>query len=167
MRLEHIALQVSEPAAMADWYVTHLGFGIRRRSDEPAVVRFVADGSGSILFELYHSAKAAVPDYGRMDPAVLHVAVLSADLPADVARLVAAGATLVSGPEAIRGDQFAMLRDPWGLPLQLVLPRPADAGVISRVGRAQRAPPGNRRMRRWWGSLLDPPYHFSTFRSGT
>ena len=121
MRLEHIALQVSEPAAMADWYVTHLGFGIRRRIDEPAVVRFVADGSGSILFELYHSAKAAVPDYRRMDPAVLHVAVLSADLPADVARLVAAGATLVSGPEAIRGDQFAMLRDPWGLPLQLVL----------------------------------------------
>ncbi len=120
MRLEHIALQVSEPAAMADWYVTHLGFGIRRRSDEPAVVRFVADGSGSVLWELYHSAKAPVPDYGRMDPAVLHIAVLSADLPADVVRLVAAGATLVSGPETIRGDQFAMLRDPWGLPLQLV-----------------------------------------------
>ena len=120
MRLEHIAFQVAEPAAMADWYVTHLGFNIRRRRDEPAVVRFLADGSGSILFELYCSAKAAVPDYGRMDPAVLHLAVLSADLPADVVRLVAAGATWLSGPEAAGGDQFAMLRNPWGMPLQLV-----------------------------------------------
>jgi len=120
MRLEHIALQVAEPAAMADWYVTHLGFSIRRRRDEPAVVRFLADGSGSILFELYCSAKAPVPDYRRMDPAVLHLAVLSADLPADVARLVAAGATLLGGPEVLGGDHFAMLRDPWGMPLQLV-----------------------------------------------
>ncbi len=120
VRLEHIAFQVADPAAMADWYVTHLGFGIRRRSDQPTVARFLADGSGSILLELYCSAKAPVPDYGRMSPTVLHIAVLSADLAADAQRLVAAGATLVSGPETSGGNHFAMLRDPWGMPLQLV-----------------------------------------------
>jgi catechol 2,3-dioxygenase-like lactoylglutathione lyase family enzyme len=120
MRLEHIALQVAEPAAMADWYATHLGFSIRRRRDQPVVVRFLADGSGSVLLELYRNAAAPLPDYRRMDPAVLHLAVLSADLPADVARLVAAGAALVRGPEVLGGDDFAMLRDPWGMPLQLV-----------------------------------------------
>ena len=102
MRLEHIAqCQVADAAAMADWYVTHLGFGIRRRSDQPTVARFLADGSGSILFEIYCSAEAPVPDYGRMSPTVLHLAVLSADLAADVLRLVAAGATLLERP----GDQ--------------------------------------------------------------
>ena len=120
MRLEHIAFQVADPAAMADWYVAHLGFGIRRRRDEPTVSRFLADGSGSILFELYCSPKAPVPDYAGLSPTVLHIAVLSADLAADAQRLVAAGATLFSGPESSRGDHFAMLRDPWGLPLQLV-----------------------------------------------
>ncbi|MGO8690348.1 MAG: VOC family protein [Thermoguttaceae bacterium] len=120
MRLEHIALQVADAAAMADWYVTHLGFGIRRRSDQPTVARFLADDSGSILFEIYCSPNAPVPDYGRMSPTVLHLAVLSADLAADVLRLVAAGATLLSGPETSGGDHFAMLRDPWGMPLQLV-----------------------------------------------
>ena len=32
---------------------------------------------------------------------------------------MAAGASLVSGPEILGADEFAMLRDPWGLPLQL------------------------------------------------
>ena len=30
MKIEHIALQVADPAAMADWYVKHLGFCVRR-----------------------------------------------------------------------------------------------------------------------------------------
>ncbi len=48
-------------------------------------------------------------------------AFVSKDIAADVARLSAAGATLVSGPEtAANGDGLAMLRDPWGVCLQLV-----------------------------------------------
>ena len=57
-----------------------------------------------------------MPDYGRISPTVLHLAVLSADLAADVLRLVAAGATLLSGPETSGGNHFAMLRDPWDMP---------------------------------------------------
>ncbi len=39
----------------------------------------------------------------------------------DMRRLVAAGATHVSGPEVVAGgDEVAMLRDPWGICVQLV-----------------------------------------------
>ena len=37
MKIEHIAFQVADPAAMADWYAEHLGFCVRRSSDEPVV----------------------------------------------------------------------------------------------------------------------------------
>ena len=105
---------------MAAWYAANLGFSIRRGVDTPVVARFMADASGSVMLEVYYNPKASVPDYSSLDPTQLHIAVLSADVPADALRLVAAGATLVSGPEAIGGDVFAMLRDPWGMPLQLV-----------------------------------------------
>jgi hypothetical protein len=48
------------------------------------------------------------------------VAFACEDVPGTVRRLAAAGAVSVSGPETIRGDQLAMLRDPWGLAIQLV-----------------------------------------------
>lgn len=64
MKIEHVAWQVPDPVALADWYVEHLGMR---------------------------------------------------------ARLIAAGATpageIVVTPA---GDELAMLRDPWGIPLQLV-----------------------------------------------
>jgi glyoxylase I family protein len=55
-----------------------------------------------------------------MDPSLLHVAFSTDDVPGTRARLIAAGATPV-GDAVITpgGDEFAMLRDPWGLALQL------------------------------------------------
>ena len=119
MKIEHIAFQVAEPAAMANWYAEHLGFSVRRSSDEPVVARFMADLSGTVMLEIYRNPKMPVPDYASMDPAVLHVAFLCDELPGTVARLRAAGASLVSGPETLGEDELAMLRDPWGLALQL------------------------------------------------
>jgi uncharacterized glyoxalase superfamily protein PhnB len=55
-----------------------------------------------------------------MDPALLHVAFAVADLQATRARLIAAGAAAVGEVTVTAaGDAFAMLRDPWGLALQL------------------------------------------------
>ena len=43
------------------------------------------------------------------------------DVPSAVAKLIAAGATVFSDYEtAASGDEMAMLRDPWGIPLQLM-----------------------------------------------
>jgi catechol 2,3-dioxygenase-like lactoylglutathione lyase family enzyme len=119
MKIEHVALQVADPAAMAEWYVRHLGFSVRRSSDEPVVARFMADVSGAVMLEVYHNPKVPVPDYASMQPALLHVAFLCEDLPEAIVRLTAAGASLVSGPEVLGLDELAMLRDPWGLAIQL------------------------------------------------
>lgn len=118
--LEHVGLQVEDPAAAAAWYVRHLGFSIRRAIDAPVVARFLADSSGAVMLEIYRNPKVPVPSYPAMDPLVLHVAFICDDVAGEAARLVGAGAALVSGPERIGEDDLAMLRDPWGLAIQLV-----------------------------------------------
>jgi glyoxylase I family protein len=121
MKLEHVAIQVPDPAAMADWYVEHLGCSVARQTGEPAFGRFLKDGAGASMIEIYRNPRAAVPDYPHMNPLVLHLAFSSDDPGADRDRLVAAGATLVADvTTSTDGDWLVMLRDPWGVPLQLV-----------------------------------------------
>jgi catechol 2,3-dioxygenase-like lactoylglutathione lyase family enzyme len=119
MKIEHVAFQVADPAGMAKWYTKHLEFCVRRSSDGPVVARFMADVSGAVMLEVYRNPKVPLPDYAAMAPAQMHVAFLCDDVPGTIARLTAAGASLVSGPEILGEDELAMLRDPWGLPLQL------------------------------------------------
>ena len=120
MKIEHVALQVAHPADTADWYCRHLGFIVKRGADAPVPVRFLADASGSVMLELYNNSAAPMPDYTAMDPLLLHIAFVCEDMAATHARLIAAGATAVSGPAtAENGDELAMLRDPWGLAIQL------------------------------------------------
>ena len=121
MKLEHVALLVSDPPAMARWYEEHLGMHVVKRSDEaPGFARFLADAEGSSVLETYASDVHPVPDYRGVDPAVLHVAFSTGEIEGTRDRLVAAGATPVGEiTENAAGDRFAMLRDPWGLALQL------------------------------------------------
>jgi glyoxylase I family protein len=119
MKIEHVALQVADPAAMADWYGRHLGFCVRRSSDGPVVARFMADSSGAVMLEIYRNPELPLPDYASMAPGLLHVAFVCDDVPGAIARLTAAGATLIRGPEILGEDELAMLRDPWGLAIQL------------------------------------------------
>jgi catechol 2,3-dioxygenase-like lactoylglutathione lyase family enzyme len=121
MKLEHLALNVPDPLAMGRWYVSHLGLTVKRRQVEPPYGHFLADDGGAVMVELYHNTAAHLPDYAALDPLAFHVAFVSPDVARDVDRLTAAGATLVAAPQtAPNGDTFAMLRDPWGVPLQLV-----------------------------------------------
>jgi len=121
MRIEHLAFQHPDPVAAAEWYAANLGLRVVRASDGPAKARFIADSAGATVLEIYNNPAAAVPDYPGQSPLVLHVALLSDDLDADAVRLVAAGATVVEAPaKTPAGDILAMLRDPWGVPLQLV-----------------------------------------------
>lgn len=121
MKMEHCALQVPDPVAMADWYVEHVGCRVARAGEEAPFVRFLLDGSGSVMIEIYRNPLLPVPAYLDLDPLLFHIAFLSDDLAADRDRLVSAGATIatdiVTSPA---GDQLLMLRDPWSIPLQLV-----------------------------------------------
>jgi catechol 2,3-dioxygenase-like lactoylglutathione lyase family enzyme len=121
MNIEHFALQVSDPVAMADWYVKHLGFSIARSSGEPVNARFLLARNGASMLEIYRNPKASVPDYKSIDPLHLHIAFYSEDPAADRDRLVNAGATVVDDlTKTPGGDELVMLRDPWSTAIQLV-----------------------------------------------
>jgi glyoxylase I family protein len=119
MRFEHFALNVPDAAAHAAWYVSHLGFRVARRLEAAPFTHFLADDSGRVVMELYTNPAAPVPDYARNHPLVFHVAVVAADARGERARLEAAGATLFKEDPQPDGSLLIMLRDPWGVALQL------------------------------------------------
>ncbi len=121
MKIEHLAFNVEDPLAMGRWYVEHLGFEVRRRTVEPPYAHFLADDSGTVMLEIYANREAPVPDFPHLDTRALHLALVSDDVKADVDRLLKAGATLEAEPQTLpTGDTLAMLRDPWGVAIQLV-----------------------------------------------
>jgi catechol 2,3-dioxygenase-like lactoylglutathione lyase family enzyme len=121
MKIEHAAWTVEDPVAAADWYVEHLGMTIIRQSDGPAHARFLADGSGRTLLEIYRNPKVDPPDYRNTDPLVIHLAFCVEDVAAERSRLLAAGATPVGEIVTTEaGDEHCMVRDPWGFPLQFM-----------------------------------------------
>jgi glyoxylase I family protein len=54
-----------------------------------------------------------------MDPLILHLAFVSADPEADGSALLAAGATFIKEEHLADGSHLIMMRDPWGLAIQL------------------------------------------------
>ena len=119
MKIEHVAFNVSDPIRMADWYVKHLGMEIVRKLDAMPHTHFLGDGSGAMLIELYHNPPDQVPAYASMDPLLLHLAFVSEDPERAKPKLQAAGATFVSEQRLDDGSHLVMLRDPWGLAIQL------------------------------------------------
>jgi glyoxylase I family protein len=119
MKLEHFALNVGEPGAMAAWYETHLGLRAVYKQEAAPFTHFLADDSGTILLEIYCNPPDQVPGYRSMDPLLLHVAFVTADPDSDKASLVSAGAEAVEDKTLQDGSRVIMLRDPWGLAIQL------------------------------------------------
>ena len=119
LNVEHIALNVSDPQAMAAWYVEHLGMRIVRSVPAPPHIHFVSDASGRVVIEIYSNTTDPIPDYASMHPLRFHVAFAADDLEAARDELVSAGATFVDEQTLADGTRLMMLRDPWGLALQL------------------------------------------------
>lgn len=119
LNIEHFACNVSDPAGMAAWYVEHLGMRIVRRITVAPYIHFLADANERVVMEVYSHSADAVPDYHAMHPQRFHLAFAAPDPDAARAALVAAGATFVDEQMHADGSRLIMLRDPWGLPLQL------------------------------------------------
>jgi len=119
MKMEHVALNVSDPLAMAAWYKDYLGFEIVRSMAMPPYTTFLRESGGAVMLEVYHNPPDQVPPYAEMNPLLLHVAFVSADPEADKEALLAAGATLVIEEHLADGSYLIMMRDPWGLAIQL------------------------------------------------
>jgi len=88
MKIEHVALYVSEPVAVARWYSDHLGLRIVRSSGAPACTHFLADSAGTTVLEIQTGALPA-PDYAALDLTLLHVALATDDVAATRRRLLA------------------------------------------------------------------------------
>jgi len=119
MKLEHFAINVSDPRAFADWYVRHMGLKVVRQMDKAPFTTFLADDSGNVMIEIYNNPPDEVPPYRTMNPLLLHLAFVSNDPEADCKRLAEAGAELVEEVRLNDGSFLVMMRDPWGLALQL------------------------------------------------
>ncbi len=119
LNVEHVACNVSDPVAMAAWYVEHLGMRIVRRISTPPHIHFLADASGRTVIEIYSNPIDPIPDYKAMHPMRFHLAFATDDPDASRDALVAAGATLLDEQTLADGSRLMMLRDPWGLAVQL------------------------------------------------
>jgi len=119
MNIEHIAINVADPVAVADWYMRHLGLQVVRKGPGPIFGHFLADSAGKVVLEIYYQ-NAPVPDYASIDPFVFHIAFITPDVAADRARLIAVGGKAEGEINyAPNGDVLCFVRDPWGIVLQL------------------------------------------------
>jgi glyoxylase I family protein len=119
MKFEHFALNVPDVLAHARWWTEHVGFRIVWRKEEAPFTHFLGDDTGRVVLELY--SNPAVPRWPLAElPALsFHVAVVAADARAERRRLETAGATFQSEDVFPDGTCLVMLRDPWGVSLQL------------------------------------------------
>ena len=119
MKIEHFAWDMPDPVAAADWYCKNLGFKIVRHIPESAQMTFLADDSETVCIEIYRNPKVATPDYPSMHPLLMHLALVSDDPEADRSRLEEAGATFIEEDKLADGSHLIMMKDPWGVSLQL------------------------------------------------
>ena len=61
LNVEHFACNVSDPVAMAAWYVEHLGMRVVRRVDSPQHIHFMADANGRVVIEIYNNTADPIP----------------------------------------------------------------------------------------------------------
>jgi glyoxylase I family protein len=120
-RFEHVAINVSDPAAMAKWYTDNLGMKIVRGGFAPNASAFLADSGTHMMIEILHSITAPVFESAKIHYTSIHFAFITPDIAQTQAQLIAAGATVSDSlRKTASGDQVLVLRDPWGLAIQFV-----------------------------------------------
>lgn len=119
MKFEHFALNVSDAPAAASWYEEHLGLKVVKKMKESPFMTFLADDSGTVMIEIYSNPKGETLDFATLHPLAVHLALVSEDPNGDRDRLVEAGAKVISDDILPDGSHLVMVKDPWGLALQL------------------------------------------------
>ena len=119
--LEHIGFNVNAPVEQAAWFCEHLGMTVARKFGPPQFGHFLADARGGMMLEFYHNAAMPVPDYAALLPMSFHVAFQVDDVASTREKLLRAGASAEGDiTRNSDGDQIALVRNPWGLTVQLV-----------------------------------------------
>jgi catechol 2,3-dioxygenase-like lactoylglutathione lyase family enzyme len=119
MKFEHFALNVPDVRAMSRWYVEHLGLRVVLNREEAPYMTFLADDTGRVIMEIYTNPAAVIPDYAAAHPLCFHIAFVADDPRATQRKLEQVGASLFLEENLPDGSRLIMMRDPWGVPLQL------------------------------------------------
>lgn len=119
MIFEHFALNVNKPVEMADWYVNNCEMKIVKSLTESPFTHFLADKSGRVVLEIYQNNSAEIPDYSKRHPLIFHFALAVDDVNKVKDKLLQAGASFFEEVNLNDGSHLIMLRDPFGIPLQL------------------------------------------------
>jgi len=119
MIFEHFALNVPDARRQAQWWIDHVGFRVVWRLEEAPFTHFLGDESGRVVMELYSTPTVPYWPQADLPAGSFHVAVVAADARCERQRLVEAGAVLQSENVFPDGTCLVMLRDPWGVSLQL------------------------------------------------
>lgn len=119
MEFEHFGLNVPDAKAMAGWYVKHCNMRIVRALPKANQTHFLADEKGRVMMEIYTNAASVIPDHSTEHPLRFHFAFAVSEPAVLKKKLVAAGASVVEELKLDDGSHLIMMRDPWGVPLQL------------------------------------------------
>jgi hypothetical protein len=119
MKIEHFALNVADPIAMAAWYVANMGMTVARKLEGGPNTHFLADSSGQVMIEIYNNPPDQVPNYASMNPLLVHLAFVCERPNEKREELEAVGASFAEEVHIKDGSHLVMMRDPWGLALQL------------------------------------------------
>jgi len=119
MVFEHIALNVKNIKDIKDWYVANVGLKVVFEQTQAPFMTFFEDSTGRIILELYHRPDEEITDFKTKHPLTFHMAFVSINAEKDKIRLLDKGASFVEEITKEDGSHLVMLRDPWGMPLQL------------------------------------------------
>lgn len=119
MIFEHFALNVKDPVNMAKWYVDNCEMKIVRSLDKAPFTHFLSDRTGRVVLEIYANNAAKFPDHLSAHPLEFHFAYMVDDTASLKNKLLNAGATLEEDLKLDDGSNLIMLRDPFGICLQL------------------------------------------------
>ena len=119
MKFEHYAINVEDSEKVSDWYIENCGLKAVVALIDPPYTRFLADETGRVFIEIYSNTNAPIPDYVQMNHLTYHLAFAVSDVDAEKERLITAGCTYVEEIKHPEGSRLIMLRDPFGIPLQL------------------------------------------------
>lgn len=119
MIFEHFAINVNNVYAVAKWYASQLGLKVVSQQKELPFMTFLADSGDRVIMELYQRPDAMMTNFETQHQLTFHVAFVSENARLDSDRLQSAGATFIEEVNKEDGSYLVMLRDPWGMPLQL------------------------------------------------
>ena len=113
--IEHAAIAASNVEALADWYVSVLGFTINYKSANAIFVR-ANDGS---MIEIIHADGDRGPQTMKTQ-GLRHLALAVSDFETIYADLKAKGVTFAGEPQESKGNKVVFFSDPEGNYLHLL-----------------------------------------------